>query len=897
MPCVSAEVGVKRLEEAEELMKVPGAILELTWNHDILAEKWGEKPILFVSGKPGIESIQDIRRLSPNIQCADKFVVKDDLIEPDGVQFMKDLVKQGCSIMMSRYSRKKEKFVDDEGKESSKFVTIETKVSFTEWYLMTYSDFAGAEESIKKMAIERCAEIISYTDPTTRTFQMANYASYLGITKSALEAILKPFVAARKSESRFSTDSLQLDGEAFYFDASNIPSYVEEDPEINRIWKSFNFFPLINKQGKKIAYMFNTGKRSFVRVGNFYIDPLLHVYDKDTASNKRIVMLTQAGHQHPIYMEWISAEMITLQTFRKRLWEEGDINFSNGDQRCLDLIIDSWAGKFKKCTELHMFGYHDEGFYAFSNAIVHEDDGKQIVEQVDDLGLIEHNKQYYYIPAFSKIYASARKDNDRYYLDRFIQYKENHSDRINWQQWAELMMEVYKENKNGMWAIIYAIMCAFRSDIYAHKHTFTALFFIGPTGSGKSQIGYSIRSLFMPPTAPIFNLNSGTPAALFTWMERYRNIPVMLDEYNDQQINPVIFQALKSAVYDGEGKQKRRDATSKELDSSQVNAALIIMGQESPQQDDNSLANRCIICEVPKKDDRTEREEEIFNQLKRYEDNGLHKVLLEILQQRSSIAKHYQDYYATATKDLKQAVRLTVRNTDGLTRIIETVSMFLAVCRIVEDHSELKLPFSYQTFFEEAVSKVVKQVESISSSNKMYGFFNTIGYLINTGSIIQGRDYKIEQPGKITIKRHGRETDTVVLTPSDTKVLYLNMTNIYPMYQREVQKEALSLQSLNVYFDSHEAFIGRVRSTRYKWSEVREVPKDVSEGESGETVTDNTMKRVIKSITVNTSAVCINYDKLKETIDVDFEQRDTEEVLKEEEQQQKENDQQDQFMF
>lgn len=58
----------------------------------------------------------------------------------------------------------------------------------------------------------------------------------------------------------------------------------------------------------------------------------------------------------------------------------------------------------------------------------------------------------------------------------------------------------------------------------------------------------------------------------------------MLEEYNDTQINPVIFQALKSAVYDGEGKQKRKDAVSKEIDSSQVNAALVIMGQESPNR-------------------------------------------------------------------------------------------------------------------------------------------------------------------------------------------------------------------------------------------------------------------------------------------------------------------------
>ena len=227
----------------------------------------------------------------------------------------------------------------------------------------------------------------------------------------------------------------------------------------------------------------------------------------------------------------------------------------------------------------------------------------------------------------------------------------------------------------------------------------------------------------------------------------------MLEEYNDTQINPVIFQALKSAVYDGEGKQKRKDAVSKEIDSSQVNAALVIMGQESPQQDDNSLANRCIICEVPKRDDRSELEEEIFNELKGYEESGLHSVLLEILACRNSILQHYKKVYDEVFKSLKDEVRVSVKNTDGLSRILETVSMFVSVCRIVEEHTSLQLPFTAEQFFEIAIAKVIKQVESISSSNKMFNFFSILNFLIDTGSLVQGRDYKIEVPGKVTIKK------------------------------------------------------------------------------------------------------------------------------------------------
>lgn len=865
--------GLTGVEEAEELVKTGNKQVTLTWSINRFSEGWGVCPVILITGIPGVSEVQELRRLSPIIRCRDKFEVKENMIEPEELSFLRSLTRTGFTVSMSKYKRERESYVDEKGEERYKLVDTEKEIGFNEYYIGLYSTFRESPENIKKIALERCSEVISYADATTRAFQTTDYARMLGVTKTALEHVLKPYLEIRKSEVKFNNDALQIDGTALIFDPNRLPDYVEKDPEINRMWKAYKYFPLIDSSGRKVAYMFSNGKNSYIRVGNFYMEPLIHIYDKESQFNKRVVQITSPCYNYPIYMEWISGDMITLQTFKKRIWEEGAFFFSNGTQNHLDSISESIAARFKTCFELRMFGWYDEGFFAFSNAIVHEIDGKQELQYVTDLGLVEHNKKYYYIPAFSKIYASERRDSDRYYLDRFIKYREPKAGcSINFQKWASLMNEVYKLNNNGMWAIIYSIMSAFRSDIYNVRRTFTALFFIGPTGSGKSQVGYSIRSLSMSPDAPAFNLNSGTPAALFSWLERYRNIPIMLEEYNDTQINPVIFQALKSAVYDGEGKQKRKDAVSKEIDSSQVNAALVIMGQESPQQDDNSLANRCIICEVPKRDDRSELEEEIFNELKGYEESGLHSVLLEILACRNSILQHYKKVYDEVFKSLKDEVRVSVKNTDGLSRILETVSMFVSVCRIVEEHTSLQLPFTAEQFFEIAIAKVIKQVESISSSNKMFNFFSILNFLIDTGSLVQGRDYKIEVPGKVTIKKQGRDTEIKTLEPIDTRVLYLNMTNIYPMYTQQLKGEAFSLQSLNTYFESNEAYIGKVRSTRYRWQEVKEVPKgDILANPAGEPTIDNSMKRIMVNKESNTSAVCFNYDILRDLLDVDFE--------------------------
>lgn len=71
-----------------------------------------------------------------------------------------------------------------------------------------------------------------------------------------------------------------------------------------------------------------------------------------------------------------------------------------------------------------------------------------------------------------------------------------------------------------------------------------------------------------------------------------------------------------------------------------------------------------------KRDDRSELEEEIFNELKGYEESGLHSVLLEILACRNSILQHYKKVYDEVFKSLKDEVRVSVKNTDGLSRIL-----------------------------------------------------------------------------------------------------------------------------------------------------------------------------------------------------------------------------------
>ncbi len=864
---VTAEPGVYGLEDAEDLLGQNKRELTITYDPQEFAKDWGTNPTIFIVGEPTSEDIQLIRSVSYVINCRDHIEIDSDMTEPEVLELLKRLHTSGFTVTVTVTEKSRKAEENEEPKT--------TIYSFTEFYVMAYAKFKGGSEWQQNTAIERCAELLSYADSITLNVRLKDYAQLLGITKMALEKVVKPFLEKRKSEERFKNDTLD-DDDVIPFSSSRLPDYVQESDELMKMYNQFGFFPMLDKNERKIAYVFRS-KGTFIRVGNFYIEPLLHIYDKNSEDNKRVVELTQRRMPYPIYMEWVSKEMITMQSFRQRLWEEGDINFSNGSQQYLDTINESWEGKFKRCTELRMYGYYDDGFFAFSNAIYHQVENKWQLQEVSDLGLVEHNGLNYYIPVYSKIYRNERRDNDKYFLDRFIRYREP-KNPISFEQWANLMNEVYKENENGKWAIIYAFMCAFRSDIFEVDRIFTALFFIGPTGSGKSELAYSIRSLFMPPEAPIFNLNQGTDAAMFTLLEKYRNIPVILDEYNDNQISDVKFQGLKAAVYDGEGKQKRKDASTKELDTSEINAPLILCGQESPQRDDNSLANRSIVRIVPKNDARTEREDEVFRELKMLEKAGLQNILLQVLQYKKTIREHYTRVQREVYKELKDSIRENVINSDGLSRILNTYSMFLAMCRVIESYTDFKLPFTFQEFRKIAEKELLKQVESISSSNKLFSFFAIIDMLIDNHLVVEGRDFKIEAPGKLTLKKQGRETYEVALDPADTRVIHLRLENIYPHYSRFVgNRDVLSRASLRSYLESHESWIGAVKSTRFTWKEAIETTsggftmKDIDQP-----VPDNTVKRVMKDRTMSTSSIVLNYDILQELLSVDY-QRDYEE--------------------
>lgn len=877
-------VSLVGMPELKELLQGKSQRVEITWSLDRYQDLWQAAPVLLVNGQPGLAEVQELRLLADSLTTRVDIRVGEDLEEPLELKTMQSLARQGFDITILQEINRYEAIEDEDGNTSRELKTGLIELGWTEYYISLYSDFKGANENVRKTVLQRCAEEISYADPTTYSANITNYARELGITKTALTDIVAPYKSARKSEYQARTNTIEdEDGNVINLNMSELPDYVVDDEDLHRMYTRFGFFPLMNKsKTRKVGYVF--GKQgSFQRVGNFYIEPLIHVKHDKSEQNRRIVELSVANRPGKSYMEFISKDMLSLTTFEQRMWERGNLCFSNGKQEYLRSIIYAQADCYRECTELQTYGWSDRGFFAFANGFYHEVDGEFKFSAVDNIGLVSHGDASYYLPTFSRIQLDkAEEESEADRQSKFLKYDPDKQAPIDILQWGKLMDEVYKINDNGKWGIIYAIMSAFRSDIFEIDRLFTALFFVGPTNSGKSKIAYSVRALYMPEEAPYFNLNLGTHPALSSLLERYRNIPVMLDEYNDTEIQDVIFQSLKAAVYDGEGRQKRKSADTKDIETTKVNAPIILLGQESPQKDDGSLANRCIICDVPLKGEWTEEEKAIFTELKEHEAAGLHHLLFHVLAIRPQIKEHYRTTQQACVRELSAAVRGQLANCEALPRVLNTVSIFLAVCKIVLEHTQLQLPFTYEEFFTLATEKVIKQVESLSNTNKINLFFSSIDVLINEGKVVPGRDYKIAHPSgsAVTVVKAGREKESVVVDPG-TRLLYLQVPALYPHYQRLIGKDALSLASLQKYMESTQFYIGRSQNTKFSWSEAQDrsqvdIRKEEVNPLAGQPMhkdshpSDNVMVRVMVRVDKVTSCVIFDYNKLSSALGIDI---------------------------
>ncbi len=570
--------------------------------------------------------------------------------------------------------------------------------------------------------------------------------------------------------------------------------------------------------GNHTGYYFGTSN-TLVKLTNFVLRPLFHIYSK--LDNKRMIEITN-GTSTKI-LEMPSKSLISLDQFRSSVFDEGFFVCEGGfTQAHLLKIIGKLGRQFPMCYELKTLGWQPEGFWAYSNYAFNGE-----LRKFDDLGIVDIHEQKFLSLSASKVQADVRSEEDIYENDRYLKYSEA---PITFSEWCELMVKVY--DQNAWMGIAFAIMTVYR-DIIFQTTKVPHLYAYGAVQAGKSEFGESISNLFFN-QMPAFNLNQGTDFAFFSRMERFRNCPNALNEFDENGIKEEWFRAIKAA-YDGEGREKGRGGKEGKTRTQKITCTLVMMGQYLSTKDDNSVLSRCIPLAFKDNNNRSEEQIRNFTKLKGLERQGISGTLIELFQLREEVKKNYADTFSKMQRRILDEFQLEGKTVKS--RILKNICAPMSVIELLSD--KITLPFTKEAFYTYGKNMIEKVSELISESNALAEFWRTIEFLLDRSEITEGIEFKIETLKSVNVSVD-RESTQEKHFDEPKKVLFLRLNTVHNLYadilKRKNNKPAPNLDTIRLYMKDQPYWIGTSPGSFFKTKEGKRS---------------------------NTSSIVLDYDKLK----------------------------------
>lgn len=450
--------------------------------------------------------------------------------------------------------------------------------------------------------------------------------------------------------------------------------------------------------------------------------------------------------------------------------------------------------------EVESLGWHPDGFFIYANGIY---DRK--FHPIDEFGFVKHRKKNFYIEPLSCINKSS--DSDWEDEKKFI-FKQRID--VDLRTWSEKFCEVHKTN--GQIALAWFITSLFRDHVYQIFKFFPHLFLFGPPGTGKSQVGWSVRALGFAGIKKPFNLSGGTKVAFHREFSHFTNFPCWFDEY-DNSIDYDRVQSLKAA-YDGAGHKKSVKDSDMRTKTVPVNSACMISGQQLPIAD-NALFKRVILLQFHQTE-FNESEKKLFSELQAMEKGGLTHITAGFMHFRKLVETDFLKTFDEVLKDMIDSLKSNFEVED---RIMRNMAICCAMYKLLHGSIGEKLPFSYEDLKPVALKYVTEQMGLILNANETNAFWEMVEYLLEAGLIEDGKDFKIELKETIKIKVNGEEVDRKLDKVS--YVLYLRTSKIIPLYKENFKRQNSSTSSpmdkgsLIHYLQHSKAYLGLIAKTNF----------------------------------------------------------------------------------
>lgn len=573
------------------------------------------------------------------------------------------------------------------------------------------------------------------------------------------------------------------------------------------------------------CYMSITEKGSVYEWSNFTMLPLFHI--KDNVNPKRLYKIKNCMNCEEI-VELKQEDLISISKFKQKV--EGLGNYIwKATERELTKLKSYLYEKTETATEITQMGWQRAGFYAFGNGVVFNG----VFQETDENGIVRlKDKGNYYLPSNSKIYKA---DPKLFTFEK--QFVHLNLSSVTLTQFTDQLFKVYGDN--GRVGFCFYLATLFRDVVTSTSanHWFPILNLFGPKGSGKSELGHTLLSLFtISYTAP--NIQNSTPSALNDTVAASANALAHIDEYkNDLDVKIIEF--LKG-LWDGTGRTRMNMDLDKKKETTAVDAGIILSGQEMPTAD-IALFTRIIFLQFPRSE-FSDKEKQNYKKLLDMRSLGLTHLTIELLKQR----RHFEQAWSTAFKEAQTDVGNALGDAEGEDRIMNNWCVPLAALRVLQSC----IPnLSYDDMLRVIVDGIRKQNAECKTNGELGGFWNTVQYLVSDGELIDGGDFFIR------FLNHLKTDVADVCWTERRPVLFLQKTRVFNLYRKEGRQtndKVLPTDTLRYYLQNSTAYLGEkvARFDVYK---------------KGSPVYDTTKSAPNKQPTRVTSAqraYCFAYDRL-----------------------------------
>lgn len=529
------------------------------------------------------------------------------------------------------------------------------------------------------------------------------------------------------------------------------------------------------------CYMSITEKGSVYEWSNFTMLPLFHI--KDNVNPKRLYKIKNCINCEEI-VELKQEDLISLSKSKQKV--EGLGNYIwKATERELTKLKSYLYEKTETATEITQMGWQRAGFYAFGNGVVFNG----VFQETDENGIVRlKDKGNYYLPSNSKIYKA---DPKLFTFEK--QFVHLNLSSVTLTLFTDQLFKVYGDN--GRVGFCFYLATLFRDVVTSTSanHWFPILNLFGPKGSGKSELGHTLLSLFtIAYTAP--NIQNSTPSALNDTVAASANALAHIDEYkNDLDVKIIEF--LKG-LWDGTGRTRMNMDLDKKKETTAVDAGIILSGQEMPTAD-IALFTRIIFLQFPRSE-FSDKEKQNYKKLLDMRSLGLTHLTIELLKQR----RHFEQAWSTAFKEAQTDVGNALGDAKGEDRIMNNWCVPLAALRVLQSC----IPnLSYDDMLRVIVDGIRKQNAECKTNGELGGFWNTVQYLVSDGELIDGGDFFIR------FLNHLKTDVADVCWTERRPVLFLQKTRVFNLYRKEGRQtndKVLPTDALRYYLQNSTAYLG-----------------------------------------------------------------------------------------